>query len=98
MRTGAKIAIMGPNFKYCAREYFDCADHTLALTHLAVEEHLYAANLLPVYTNPKYLPYSFRGVASAVSGPDGPLPQAQTSPRPAREAVPCHRTEGSDRG
>jgi hypothetical protein len=62
MKTGAKIGIMGPNFKYCAREYFDCADHTLALTHLAVEEHLYAAKLLPVYTNAKYLPYSFRGL------------------------------------
>lgn len=62
MKTGGRIAVMGPNFKYCAREYFDCADHTLALTHLAVEEHLYAAKLLPVYTKAKYLPYSFRGI------------------------------------
>jgi hypothetical protein len=62
MKSGAKIAILGPNFKYCAKEYFDCADHTLALTHIAVEEHLYAANLLPVYTQAKYLPYSFRGL------------------------------------
>jgi ubiquinone/menaquinone biosynthesis C-methylase UbiE len=61
MKTGGKIAVMGPNFKYCAKEYFDCADHTLALSHLAVEEHLYAANLLPVYVKAKYLPYSFRG-------------------------------------
>jgi ubiquinone/menaquinone biosynthesis C-methylase UbiE len=61
MKTGARIAVMGPNFKYCAKEYFDCADHVLALSHLAVEEHLYAANLLPVYIKAKYLPYSFRG-------------------------------------
>jgi SAM-dependent methyltransferase len=62
MKSGGKIAILGPNFKYCAKEYFDCADHVLALSHLAVEEHLYAAGLLPVCTQAKYLPYSFRGV------------------------------------
>jgi hypothetical protein len=51
---------MGPNFRYCAREYFDCADHTLALTHVAVAEHLHAAGFEPVKVVPRYLPYSFR--------------------------------------
>ena len=37
---GGRIAIMGPNFRYCAREYFDCADHSLVLSHVAVAEHL----------------------------------------------------------
>jgi hypothetical protein len=62
MRPMGRIAIMGPNFKYCYREYFDCADHTLALTHVAVEEHLYAAGFQIEYTKPRYLPYSFRGI------------------------------------
>jgi hypothetical protein len=57
---GGRIAVMGPNFRYCAREYFDCADHTLALTHVAVAEHLYAAGFEPVKVVPRYLPYSFR--------------------------------------
>jgi hypothetical protein len=43
MAPGGTVAVMGPNFRYCAREYFDCADHTLALTHVAVGEHLHAA-------------------------------------------------------
>ncbi len=43
MEPGGTIAVLGPNFRYCANEYFDCADHTLALTHVAVVEHLYAA-------------------------------------------------------
>jgi SAM-dependent methyltransferase len=61
LRPGGVIAVMGPNFRYCAKEYFDFADHTLALTHLAVEEHLYAAGFNILDVRRKYLPYSFRG-------------------------------------
>lgn len=62
MQPGGRIAIMGPNFKYCARQYFDCADHSVILSHIAVEEHLYAAGFELVAVYPKFLPYSFRGV------------------------------------
>lgn len=62
MRPGGRIAIMGPNFRYCAREYFDCADHTLILSHVAVEEHLYAAGFEVTAVCPRFLPYSFRGL------------------------------------
>ena len=27
LEPGGRIAIMGPNFRYAAKEYFDCADH-----------------------------------------------------------------------
>ncbi|MDQ6928467.1 MAG: class I SAM-dependent methyltransferase [Actinomycetota bacterium] len=59
---GASIAVMGPNFKYCRQEYFDCADHILALTHIAVEEHLFAAGFEIERVVPRFLPYSFRGI------------------------------------
>lgn len=62
MEPGGRIAIMGPNFKYCAKEYFDCADHTVILSHIAVAEHLYAAGFELVAVHPKFLPFSFRGV------------------------------------
>jgi hypothetical protein len=61
MKAGGRIAIMGPNYRYCAREYWDFADHIIALTHLAIEEHLYTAGFEPERTIPQYLPYSFRG-------------------------------------
>src|ERR1039457_2572430 len=61
MAAGGRIAVMGPNFRYCARWYFDCADHTLALTHVAVAEHLYAAGFTVTEVVAKFLPYSFRG-------------------------------------
>ncbi len=62
MTVGGRIAIMGPNFKYCAREYFDCADHTVILTHLGVAEHLYAAGFEIESVTPRFLPFSFRGL------------------------------------
>jgi len=61
MQSGGRIAILGPNFRYCSKEYFDCADHTLALTHLAVAEHLYAAGFTVDEVIPRFLPFSFRG-------------------------------------
>jgi SAM-dependent methyltransferase len=62
MRPGGRIAIMGPNFKYCARDYFDCADHTLILSHVGLGEHLHAAGFEITALHPRFLPYSFRGL------------------------------------
>lgn len=61
MRRGGRIAIIGPNFRYCAKEYFDMADHTLLFTHRAIAEHLYAAGFEPERIEPRFLPYSFTG-------------------------------------
>jgi Methyltransferase domain len=58
---GARIAVMGPNFRYCPREYFDMADHTLIFTHRAIAEHLYAAGFEPERVEARFLPYSFTG-------------------------------------
>ncbi len=62
MEPGGRIAMMGPNYKYCSDEYWDCADHYIALTHVAIAEHLYAAGFEPERIIPRYLPYSFRGI------------------------------------
>lgn len=62
MAPGGTIAVLGPNFRYCSDHYFDCADHTLALTHVSVAEHVYAAGFELSAVAPKFLPYSFRGL------------------------------------
>jgi SAM-dependent methyltransferase len=62
LRPTGVLAVLGPNFKYCPGEYFDCADHVLPLTHVSVEEHLYAAEFTIRGSIPRYLPYSFRGI------------------------------------
>jgi SAM-dependent methyltransferase len=60
MSPDGRIAIMGPNFRYTVKEYFDFADHTLIFTHNAIAEHLYAAGFEPERIVPQYLPFSFR--------------------------------------
>jgi SAM-dependent methyltransferase len=62
MVPGGRIAILGPNFRYCAKEYFDCADHVVPLTHVSVAEHLHAAGFEVGEILPRVLPYSFRGI------------------------------------
>jgi SAM-dependent methyltransferase len=62
MVPGGRIAILGPNFRYCSREYFDCADHILALTDVSVAEQLYASGYAIDKIIPRYLPFSFRGI------------------------------------
>ena len=62
MRPGGRIANMGPNFRYCATDYFNCADHSVILTHVGVAEHVYAAGFDVPTVIPRFLPYSFRGL------------------------------------
>lgn len=55
------IAVMGPNFKYAFREYFDFADHTVCLSETGAAEHLVGAGFDIVKIYPRFLPLSFRG-------------------------------------
>lgn len=60
-RPGGRIAIIGPNFRHCSRQYFDYADHRVILTEQSIAEHLYAAGFEILQTWPRFLPYSFTG-------------------------------------
>ncbi|HEY0428218.1 MAG TPA: methyltransferase domain-containing protein [Pyrinomonadaceae bacterium] len=55
------IAVMGPNFKYAFREYFDFADHTVCLSETGAAEHLVGSGFDIVKICPQFLPLSFRG-------------------------------------
>ena len=79
MTAGGTIAVLGPNFRYCASEYFDCADHILALSHVSVAEHLHAAGFEVTTIIPRFLPFSFRGVLP----PSPALTRAYLRMRPA---------------
>jgi hypothetical protein len=62
LRVGGSVAVLGPNFRYTTKQYFDCADHVLPLTHVSIAEHLYAAGFSIELILPRFLPYSFRGM------------------------------------
>jgi hypothetical protein len=65
---GGRIAILGPNFRFTAKEYFDYADHIVVLTHLAVAEHLHTAGYEVISNTPRFLPYSVTGRLPASAG------------------------------
>ena len=61
LKPGGRMAIMGPNFRHCAREYFDCSDHRVILTEVSVCELLYSTKFELEQAHARFLPYSFRG-------------------------------------
>lgn len=61
LKPGGRIAVMGPNFKYVYKEYFDFADHTVILSELGLAEHLFGAGFEVETIHPRFLPLSFRG-------------------------------------
>ena len=60
LAPNGKLIVMGPNFKYCSKEYFDCSDHKLILTDISLSEILYSAGFNKIKIVPKFIPYSFR--------------------------------------
>ena len=60
LKPGGVVVVLGPNFKYTTKIYFDCSDHILPLTHISMTEHLHAAHFSVIEATPKFLPFSFR--------------------------------------
>ena len=46
LKSKGRIVIMGPNFRYTYKDYFNFADHIVVLTELGVAEHLYGAGFV----------------------------------------------------
>ena len=67
LRPGGRLVVLGPNFKYCSGEYFDCSDHILALTERSVAEQLYGAGFAVEEVVARFLPFSFRSRLPASS-------------------------------
>ena len=97
MEKGGRIAITGPNYRYCSKEYWDCADHYVALTHVAIDELLYAAGFEIERTIPRYLPYSFRGILPPSPALTKRYLQTPAGLEAARQTVPGHRPQGLSR-
>ena len=72
---GGRIAILGPNFRYTAKEYFDYADHIVVLTHLAVAEHLHTAGYKVDLERRALFALLVHRPAAGLRGPDPRLPE-----------------------
>jgi SAM-dependent methyltransferase len=60
LKPGGRLLVLGPNFRYCYKEYFDYFDHHLPLTEKAVVEALQLVGLKMELVNPRTLPFTFR--------------------------------------
>ena len=60
LKSNGKLAIMGPNFRFSAPEYYDFADHLLPLSDRTIEEHLAAVDMKCERIIPRFLPLAFR--------------------------------------
>ena len=59
LKPGGRFLILGPNFRYCYKHYFDFFDHQLPLTDKAVVEGLQVAGFKIELAQPRTLPFSF---------------------------------------
>src|SRR5918912_2586680 len=59
LKPGGRLLILGPNFKYCYKEYFDFFDHHLPLTENAVVEALQLAGFEIGTVEAQTLPFTF---------------------------------------
>ena len=60
LKPQGSVLILGPNFRYCYREYFDFFDHHLALTEKSVVEALALSGFAPKVVKSRTLPFSFK--------------------------------------
>ena len=93
MEQGGRIAIMGPNYRYCSDEYWDCADHYVALTHMAIGEHLYTAGFETDQGDPPLPPLLLPRNPPPLAAADPALPEDAAGLEAARQAVPGDRPE-----
>jgi SAM-dependent methyltransferase len=60
LKPGGHVLILGPNFRYCYKEYFDFFDHHLPLTDRALVEALQLTGFEIEIVEPRTLPFTFR--------------------------------------
>lgn len=60
LKPGGRLLILGPNFRYCAKDYFDFFDHHLPLTEKSVSEALHLSGFQLEVVEPRTLPFTFR--------------------------------------
>jgi SAM-dependent methyltransferase len=60
LRTGGRLVIIQPNFRYCAREYFDDYTHLQVFTHVSLADRLTAGGFRVEHLSPRFLPFSMK--------------------------------------
>lgn len=63
LRTGGKLLIIQPNFKYCVNVYFDDYTHVQIFTETSLSDLLTSNGFRPARVVPRFLPFSLKSRA-----------------------------------
>jgi SAM-dependent methyltransferase len=66
LKHGGRFIVIQPNFKYAYRNYFDDYTHRSVFTDVSLGNLLRAHGLRVELSEPKFLPYSLRGIRSSI--------------------------------
>lgn len=61
LKPGGRLTIVQPNFKYCAREYFDDYTHVAIYTERSLADLLTAHGFRVTQCEPRFMPFSIKG-------------------------------------
>jgi SAM-dependent methyltransferase len=60
LKTGARVILLQPNFRYAYKEYFDDYTHKKIFTHVSLRDYFEARSYKPLNVLPKFLPFSLK--------------------------------------
>ncbi len=60
LRPDGRLLILGPNIRYCYKEYWDFFDHYIPLSHKSICEALMRNGFEVIELIPKFLPYTIK--------------------------------------
>jgi SAM-dependent methyltransferase len=60
MKKGGTLILIGPNFRYAYREYFDDYTHKTIFTHVSLADLMFEYGFTPIKVMPKFLPLSLK--------------------------------------
>lgn len=60
LKNGGVLILVGPNFRYAYREYFDDYTHKTIYTHVSLADLMYEYGFMPIKIMPKFLPLSLK--------------------------------------
>jgi SAM-dependent methyltransferase len=67
LRPGGRLVVVQPNYKFCAKHYFDDYTHVSVFSHVSLTDFFQTHGFTPVIVQPRFLPFSMKSRLPAVS-------------------------------
>ena len=62
LKNSGRLILIQPNYKYCARDYFDDYTHLAVFTHVSMKDFLESQGFVLDKCIPRFLPFSMKSV------------------------------------